>query len=125
VDEAAHLLDTEPDWVAEHPTDALSSMVDRLGCAVALRGPVTYAAAPGTAHHLDTSGPHHLATAGSGDVLAGVAAGMATRSDDLLGVAVRAVRALASAGAVAADRAGGAILARDLLPVLARCVEDG
>ncbi len=87
-----------------------------LGAVVALKGHVTIVAAPdGRSRILDGCNPS-LATAGSGDVLAGLAAaglaaGLASFEAAVFGVSLHA-----RLGAVARKR-GGWFLAEDLVPL--------
>ena len=55
---------------------AAQSLVDLTGACVVLKGPTTVVAAPGTVPALVTSGDERLATAGTGDVLAGIVAAL-------------------------------------------------
>jgi ADP-dependent NAD(P)H-hydrate dehydratase / NAD(P)H-hydrate epimerase len=62
--------------VAADPLAAAADLADRSGAVVVLKGPGTVIAAPGGPLHLVPGGPPALATAGSGDVLAGVLAAL-------------------------------------------------
>lgn len=86
----------------------------RFGCAVAVRGPETVVAGPGSECYVDRHGTAGLATSGSGDVAAGLAAGFATRADPLrAGVWAAAIHGLAG------ERLGPpGFLARELLDVV-------
>lgn len=103
------------------PLAAACRAAEESGAVVVLKGPGTVVAAPGVAY-VDTFGDASLATAGSGDVLAGLIAGMlagAVRSGgvDTSGAALVAARAVGLhglAGRLAA--AGGApVTAPDVL----------
>jgi ADP-dependent NAD(P)H-hydrate dehydratase len=96
--------------------DVLTTLVDRCRCVVTVRGDDTWTAGPGTAHHVDRSGCVGLATCGSGDVLAGIVAGLAAQGVDALGAVLWATQAHGWAGHRCADRWGPVgFLARDLL----------
>lgn len=87
---------------------------DRAGCVVLLKGPDTTIAAPGQTPVVNTTGTPHLATAGSGDVLAGVIAGLMAQGMDPFHTAC--------AGAFLHGRAGQALgpglVAPDLIDAL-------
>ena len=94
--------------------DAVRAAAARAGCAVLLKGPDTVIAAPdGTAavHGAvyDRSAPW-LATAGAGDVLAGLIAGLLARGQG----AVAAAEAAAWLHVEAARRVGPGLIAEDL-----------
>jgi NAD(P)H-hydrate repair Nnr-like enzyme with NAD(P)H-hydrate dehydratase domain len=103
------------------PLVAARRAVDESGAVVVLKGPGTVVAAPGVAY-VDTFGDASLATAGSGDVLAGLIAGMlagAVRSGgvDPVGAALVAARAVGLhglAGRLAASE-GAPVTAPDVL----------
>jgi hydroxyethylthiazole kinase-like uncharacterized protein yjeF len=57
------------------PVRAARRAADELGAVVVLKGPGTVVAAPGAVPFIDTFGTSSLATAGTGDVLAGLLAG--------------------------------------------------
>ena len=68
---------------------------------------------------MECGGHPALGTAGSGDVLAGLVAGLAARDTAPLDALLWAVHAHAAAGATLAGRHGGVgLLARELLDVL-------
>jgi NAD(P)H-hydrate repair Nnr-like enzyme with NAD(P)H-hydrate dehydratase domain len=83
--------------VDEHRLEAVQRAVDRYGCVVLLKGPGTVVAAPGEDVLVCDAGTAALATAGTGDVLAGVIASFLAKGMD--------ARFAAAAGAVAHGRA--------------------
>jgi hydroxyethylthiazole kinase-like uncharacterized protein yjeF len=96
------------------PLVAAARAARQCGAVVVLKGPGTVVAAPDGPVFVDTFGTAALATAGSGDVLAGLLAGMlATRSRqgpvsaaEAAGIAARAVGLHGLAGRLAAGTAG-------------------
>lgn len=114
--EAAVLLDREPDQVAQAPGDAVALLVERHRCAVAVRGSQTWSGAPGEALHHDTAGTIGLGTSGSGDVLAGLVAGLVARGASPFDALVWAVHVHGVAGERSTlDHPGVGFLARELL----------
>ena len=96
-----------PDRVA-----ALRRLVDLTGATVLLKGPTTLVGAPGMPTWFVTNGDQRLATAGTGDVLAGVIGAMLARGLP----AIRAAVAGAWIHAEAASLAGEAgLVASDLI----------
>jgi ADP-dependent NAD(P)H-hydrate dehydratase len=119
--EAAQLLGVELDEISSDPEGAVRDAVALLGCVVALRAPETLVAAPGSHRYLDRSGHPALGTSGSGDVFAGVLAGLLARGADPLDATLWAVQLHGRAGEQAAARVGGqGILARELVDELPR-----
>jgi hydroxyethylthiazole kinase-like uncharacterized protein yjeF len=138
---ALHLLGDEPDLLAPLGTRAvampnpgeaaailgddtdtddlegvLAALVERCRCVVTVRGGDTWTAAPGGPRHVDRSGCVGLATCGSGDVLAGLVAGLAGRGADALTAVLWATHLHGRAGQRCAERWGEVgFLARDLL----------
>ena len=87
----------------------------RICATVAVRGPETVIAGPGGEWYVDRHGTVGLATSGSGDVAAGLAAGFAARGADPVTAAVWA----AAVHGLAGERLGGpGFLARELLDVV-------
>ncbi len=71
--EAARLLGhSDATAVQAHRLRAASALAERFGCVVALKGSGTVVAAPGQAPSINPTGNALLATAGTGDVLAGM-----------------------------------------------------
>ncbi len=93
------------------------------GAVIVLKGPGTVVAALG-ATYLDTFGHPALATAGTGDVLAGLLAGVLAASPDCGGEAGSPQAALAAARAVALHGLAGRLAAADGGPVTALDVVD-
>lgn len=106
------------------PLRAAQRAADDSGAVVVLKGPGTVVAAPGATAHVDAFGGPELATAGSGDVLAGLLAGMlaapgvAADPASAALVAARAVGLHGLAGRLAAAGAGP-VTAVDVLQALA------
>lgn len=94
--EAARLLGTDTVHVQAHRLVAAQQLAERFGCVVALKGSGTVVAAPGLPPSINPTGNARLATAGTGDVLAGM------------------VGARLAAGASAAHAAIGAVFAHGL-----------
>ena len=108
---------------AENPDriGATRRLADETGCAVLRKGPTTIVADPDGAVWLVVSGDQRLATAGSGDVLAGVAAAFIARGMpvSVAGAAAAHVHGLAGAR----GQAEGTI-ARDVVAVVADVLSD-
>jgi hydroxyethylthiazole kinase-like uncharacterized protein yjeF len=76
--EAARLLASTPAQVQGDRLTAARHLADRFGCTVVLKGSGTVIAAPGQTAVINPTGNARLATAGTGDVLAGlIGAGLA------------------------------------------------
>jgi hydroxyethylthiazole kinase-like uncharacterized protein yjeF len=114
--EMAHLLGIEKDEVARDPAAAAQDAAARWNATVALKGAETFVATPqGDLWRHDGRGLVGLATSGSGDVLAGVIAGLAARGAPLAQAAVWGVTLHARAGAALTRRVGTlGYLAREL-----------
>lgn len=70
--EAAHLLKLETHAVQANRLSAAQALADRFGCTIVLKGSGSIIAAPGVVPHINPSGNARLASAGTGDVLAGL-----------------------------------------------------
>ena len=89
--EAARLLGTTVQQVQANRFDAAQSLADRWDCVVVLKGSGTIIAAKGTLPTINTTGGPQLATAGTGDVLAGLIASYMARDPDIFSATCRAV----------------------------------
>jgi hydroxyethylthiazole kinase-like uncharacterized protein yjeF len=81
--EAARLLETNPGWVAGHPLEAARQLAEAMGGTVLLKGPRTVVANAARPTYLNVAGGEELATAGTGDVLAGILGAMLARGGQL------------------------------------------
>ncbi len=120
--ELALMRHLDREQVTQDPLDAARSAAADLHAVVAHKGRDTFIVSPDGAAYHNKAGNVGLATSGSGDTLAGLAAGLAARGADPLHAAVWAVYLHASAGDRLARRMGSlGFLARELLaevPVL-------
>lgn len=107
---------SDPDRIA-----ATRRLAERTGCAVLRKGPNTIVADPDGAVWLVVSGDQRLATAGSGDVLAGVAAAFMARG---LPAAVAGAAAAHVHGLAGARGQTEGTIARDLVATLADVLSD-
>jgi NAD(P)H-hydrate repair Nnr-like enzyme with NAD(P)H-hydrate dehydratase domain len=110
--------------VARDPAAAALDAAARWNATVALKGAETFVATPeGELWRHDGRGLVGLATSGSGDVLAGVIAGLAARGAPLAQAAAWGVTLHARAGAALARRVGTlGTLARELALEVARAL---
>ncbi len=118
--EAARLLGCSSAEVQADRLRAARALVDRYASVVVLKGSGSVIAAPGRTPAISATGNAALATAGTGDVLAGWlggswAAGAAANPDSAFDVALRAV---VEHGAAAEPQAPGALRAGDLVEAL-------
>jgi hydroxyethylthiazole kinase-like uncharacterized protein yjeF len=114
--EAARLLGRDVDALQEDRLAAARELAERLGCGIVLKGSGSVIASPGARPAVCASGGPALATAGSGDVLAGWLGGLWAQQPGL------SAHAIACAGVDAHGRAGeadGVLLAGDLIERLA------
>ena len=120
--ELAHLTGGSKDAIAAHPAESAADAARYWNAFVALKGATTFVAAPGGSLWRHSGGNVGLAVSGSGDVLAGVIAGLASRGASPEQAAVWGVALHARAGERLAARSGPlGYLARDLsaeLPAL-------
>jgi len=109
------LLEVERADVDDDPEAAARTASERFGGVCVLKGPRTFVASNEAMFLFDDGSPG-LGTSGSGDVLAGAIAGLATRGADPLTAALWGVWAHAAAARRAETRLGRlGLLARDLL----------
>lgn len=105
-----------PDRVA-----ALRRLVDLTGATVLLKGPTTLVGAPGEPTWFVTNGDQRLATAGTGDVLAGVIGAMLARGLPALRAAVAGAWIHAEAARVAGEPG---LVAGDIVDYLPAVLND-
>jgi ADP-dependent NAD(P)H-hydrate dehydratase len=100
-------------------------LADRLHTVVAAKGADTWVATGDGRRWRVPGGGSGLSTAGSGDVLAGVIAGLAARSDEPAQATVHGVYAHAEAGRRLAERIGRVgFLAREILDEIPRVLDE-
>jgi hydroxyethylthiazole kinase-like uncharacterized protein yjeF len=113
--ELARLLDVESAWVDAHRLAALERAVDRFRCVVLLKGDGTLVGVPGKGA-IVCGGDPVLATAGTGDVLTGIAAAFLAK-----GVEPRLATAAAAVAHTEAAKAApqkDGLIASDLIEAL-------
>ena len=120
--EMAKMLEVEQAEVERDPAATAVHAAHLLAAVVALKGPRTFIAAPsGRLLCNRRAGNAGLGTSGSGDTLAGIAAGLAARGADLVQAVAWAVFLHGRAGDVLARKVGPVgFLARELLAEVPR-----
>jgi ADP-dependent NAD(P)H-hydrate dehydratase / NAD(P)H-hydrate epimerase len=118
--ELARLLDMDARDVEAHRLDAVRRAASRFGCVVLLKGADTLVAAPREGVLVAGYGEPSLATAGTGDVLTGVAAAFLAKGMEPRIAAATAAVAHGVASRLAPNQAG--LVASDLLPALQRAI---
>jgi len=113
--EMAKLSGMEKSRVQREPQELALSFARRTRSVLVLKGSTTYIAAPDGRLWIHPGGCHGLGTSGSGDVLAGLIAGLAARGGDALQAALWGVFVHAQAGR-ALEHAVGSLgfLAREI-----------
>ena len=121
--EAARLLGSDAATVQADRLVASTTLAERFGVVLVLKGSGTVIAAHGQRPRIGATGNASLATAGSGDVLAGWLGGRwaASAGDDAFKVATRAV---IEHGAAAEPERPGVLRAADLVEALYRRSRD-
>jgi ADP-dependent NAD(P)H-hydrate dehydratase len=104
--EMAHLTGFDKAQVSADPERAAREAAERWNAVVALKGAVTFIAAPDGRAWRHEGGSIGLATSGSGDVLAGIVGGLAARGAPLEQAAAWGVALHALAGVALAERLG-------------------
>ncbi len=116
--EAARLLACSAIEVQADRLEAARELSQRFACVVVLKGSGTVISAPNDAPRINSTGNASLATAGTGDVLAGWLAGRwaaAPAGDETALAFIAARHAVAEHGAAAEPQPVGALLAADLI----------
>ncbi len=115
--EMAKLTGLAKEAVCADPLRVATEVATQLDCIVVLKGADTYIAQPSGAAYLHEGGVVGLATAGSGDVMAGILAGLMARGATPLQAALWSVYLHGQAGRILSERMGPlGFLARELLP---------
>ena len=118
-DELAQTLGVEVDELAEDPAGLVAGLASEAGAVVSLGGATSWVAAPDGRTWRDTSGAAGLGVSGSGDVKAGIVAGLVARGCEPAQAAVWAAHLHGRAGERLASTVGRlGFLARELPPVI-------
>jgi hydroxyethylthiazole kinase-like uncharacterized protein yjeF len=117
--EFARLAKVEPDDVLKTPFDVGLDLAKTLGCIVLLKGVPTVVTNAGGRSLVSASGTPALATGGSGDVLAGVAATLIAQMEDPLDAAACAAWVHGRAGELAGRRGPRGAIIDDVVDALA------
>jgi len=112
--ELAATLERDVEEVAEEPLEAARTLAEATGAVVLIGSEVSFVVTPSGPSWCCAAGPSGLATAGSGDVKAGAAAGLLSRSATPEQAAVHSAWAHARAGD-SLTRGTPGFLARDLV----------
>jgi ADP-dependent NAD(P)H-hydrate dehydratase len=125
-DEMAELLGQSVASIKRDPQARARRAAEDFGAVVALKGRETYVTSPGRPEtYVNRAGNVGLATSGSGDVLAGLVAGLAARGAEPLQAAVWGVYLHARAGDKLAQRVGPlGYLARELAREVPRLMSE-
>ena len=115
--EAARLLGCSASEVQANRLAAAQSLADRFACCVVLKGSGSVIAMSGQAPRINATGNAALATAGTGDVLAGWLGGLWAQAPSGNGFEV-AIRAVREHGAAAEPPPPGPLCASDLIDAL-------
>ena len=115
--EAARLLGQDTAWVQSNRPQAAGQLASN-GAVAVLKGGGTLIAADGAVQAVCRRGNPAMATAGSGDVLAGIIGALLARGFDSLAAAELGVWLHARAGDEAAATASAALLAGDIVAAL-------
>jgi len=120
--EAARLLACTTEQVQADRLRAAAELATRFACIVVLKGSGSVVAAPSSVPLINVTGNAALATAGTGDVLAGWLAGRWAQcaGDDVASAFALAREAVAEHGAAAEPPPPGALRASDLIERLAQ-----
>ena len=116
--EMARLTGTSTSDVQRNRTAVAIEAAARWGCVVVFKGAYTVVASPGGVAMVSPFANPALATAGTGDVLAGAIAGLLAQGLDPVDAAALGVYLHGAAAEIAAPGGRAGLLASDLLPAL-------
>lgn len=117
--EAARLLGWDRERIESHRLAAVRELADRFGVTALLKGSTTLVAEPGRSTvRVNTTGVPALATAGSGDVLAGLAGGLLAAGLSAFDALSAAAWLHGTAAQAACGASGSAIVASDVVTFL-------
>jgi NAD(P)H-hydrate epimerase len=117
--ELGRLLERESAEVGAHRLSAAREAAERSGCVVLLKGDDTIVAPPGGPVAISPGATAALATAGTGDVLAGMIGALLAKGLDPLEASAAATLAHARAGIAAAERWGADhVIAGDVIDAI-------
>ena len=106
------------------PLDLARALAEKLGVTVLVKAPVDAACGPGGACRLNRSGVAAMSVGGTGDILAGLTAGLLARraskglDPDPLNTAITAAFITGRAGEMAYERLGEELTALDVLEMI-------
>ena len=104
--ELARLMEVDSDAISAHRLRYAREAAERSGCVVLLKGDDTIVAPPEGPVAVSPGATAALATAGTGDVLAGILGALLSKGMDVLAATAAGVRLHVYAGMVAAERVG-------------------
>lgn len=104
--EASRLLKKPVSEIAARPVEAVLELTKKYNACVALKDAMTIVASPDEQLYFNQTGNHGMATAGSGDVLAGIIAGLAAQGVPVYRAAYLGVYLHGAAGDMAAKQQG-------------------
>ncbi len=118
--ELGRLLGKDSDEIGAHRLACAREAAEQGGCVVVLKGDDTIVAAPGGPEAVSVVSAPALATAGTGDVLAGTIGALLAQGLDPFEAACAGVWANTNAGVAAAERIGAAesVIASDVIDAL-------
>jgi NAD(P)H-hydrate epimerase len=123
--ELARLLGGSSDEIQRDRVAAVREASERFGCTVLLKGPRTLICHTGHALMVNPTGGSELATAGTGDVLTGVLAALASGGTEVFTPAWKAAYVHGRAGEIAAEDKGPVgIVASDVAEALPRSIAE-
>lgn len=123
--EAARLLGQSAETVQEDRLDAIKTINKRYGGVCVLKGAGSLIVAPHSLPAICDKGNPGMATAGMGDILSGVIAGLVSQGVPLGDAAKLGVCMHATAGDLAAKEGERGMVAMDLMPFLKRLANNG